>query len=111
MRKAKNDILGKPGVYAIWCDNGRHYFGSSDNIAKRLQGHRRLLQNGKHFSKQIQEDWDNLGERSFSFSVVCYYFTPQEARYAERVKLEGHLDFALLYNKHLYWSSSKWKNI
>lgn len=56
------------GIYAIinYAEK-RSYVGSSVDIKTRIVGHRSRLRRGKHHSKELQSDWDRLGESQFSF--------------------------------------------
>jgi group I intron endonuclease len=59
------------GVYCITCTaNGRTYFGSSVNLKRRLDDHKRDLNNGSHGNRHLQEDWDFHGSENFEFKVL-----------------------------------------
>lgn len=60
------------GVYRIrCCVNGAEYIGSTKtNFMARWGQHIRDLNNGKHTSPRLQEDWNNYGPRMFQFMIV-----------------------------------------
>lgn len=56
------------GIYGIEnIKNGKWYVGQAVNRQKRINQHRWLLRNGKHANKELQNDWNLFGEKSFSF--------------------------------------------
>jgi len=49
------------GVYAIWCNgNQKIYIGSSVDILKRINQHKRELRTGKHHNPILQRSWNKL---------------------------------------------------
>ena len=59
------------GIYSISCTaEDRVYIGSSINIDRRWQEHRRRLNKGAHHCEQLQLAWDAYGDESFTFAVV-----------------------------------------
>lgn len=57
-------------VYAICCEDGRAYVGSTAHIIQRRVNHRHLLRQGKHPNRPMQEAWDVYGEQAFAFVVL-----------------------------------------
>lgn len=56
------------GVYKIEnFKNGRAYIGSSSDVEKRWQQHKKLLRQKKHHSYKLQEDWLKYEEDAFVF--------------------------------------------
>lgn len=49
---------------------GRVLLGSSRNVAGRLNRHRFDLQRGKHPDRELQADWNELGEGAFEFALL-----------------------------------------
>jgi group I intron endonuclease len=73
MKKATNKPIPKPisGIYAIHCiSKNKWYIGSSNNIARRLNTHKRELNNGSHNNLLLQRDYNELGPSSFSFLIL-----------------------------------------
>lgn len=73
MKKATNKPKPKPisGVYAIHCINkNKWYIGSSNNVVRRLNTHKRELSNGSHNNLLLQRDYNELGPTSFSFLIL-----------------------------------------
>ena len=59
------------GVYCITCTaNDRTYFGSSQDLKKRLYDHKRLLIKGKHCNRYLMSDWNLYGPDAFEFKVL-----------------------------------------
>lgn len=72
-QKSENPISG---IYKIVNNvNGRVYVGRSSDIEARWLEHKKALNKKKHFSKELQNDWDTYGKDSFSFEIVekCSY--------------------------------------
>jgi hypothetical protein len=62
---------GKSGVYRITCVNtDKIYIGSSNELDKRLRGHRSSLRAGKHRNPYLQRAWDKHGEEAFVFEII-----------------------------------------
>jgi group I intron endonuclease len=59
------------GVYTITnAQNGNVYVGSTVDLDRRWSVHKACLRKHKHYSKLLQEDWDNFGEDCFSCQLV-----------------------------------------
>lgn len=58
------------GIYSITnLQNGKVYYGSSNNIEKRWNGHKSKLRKEKHSNPHLQSSWNKYGETSFVFNV------------------------------------------
>lgn len=67
----KHELTEVWGIYKITNKiNGKFYIGSSNNLRKRLQDHKRELRAGKHTNKHLQASWNKYGEDSFDFEVL-----------------------------------------
>lgn len=63
------------GIYRITnIINGKSYVGSSQDLAKRWNLHRKDLVNKSHHSQKLQRAWDKYGESVFVFDVIEYVF-------------------------------------
>lgn len=61
------------GIYQIFnIYTSDCYIGSSININKRLQVHKRHLKSGKHHSIILQRAWNKYGSDSFEFRILKY---------------------------------------
>lgn len=61
----------KCGVYKISClINNKVYIGSSKNIQKRWDSHKRELNNNRHCNMFLQDDWNKYGKESFNFEIL-----------------------------------------
>lgn len=59
------------GIYKIYCvQEDKAYIGSSVNIRRRWQEHKRQLNYGIHGNIYLQLDWDCYGDESFEFSII-----------------------------------------
>lgn len=61
------------GIYQIKnIKTGKVYFGSSENLKKRLRDHKRELLSGIHDNDKLQNSWRKHGQESFLFEVILY---------------------------------------
>jgi group I intron endonuclease len=59
------------GIYRIKnLVNGKCYYGSSKQIEKRFDRHKRELKNNIHINCVLQRAWDKYGENNFIFEIV-----------------------------------------
>jgi group I intron endonuclease len=59
------------GIYRIKnLVNGKCYYGSSKQIEKRFDRHKRELKNNIHINCILQRAWDKYGEDNFLFEIV-----------------------------------------
>lgn len=81
------------GVYSIQNNvSGKMYVGSSKNIYKRWEQHKKCLNNHKHHSMDLQNDWDKQGEKDFSFNILLQTDLANakkyEREYIDKMQLE-----------------------
>lgn len=59
------------GIYRVWNKlQDRSLVGSSVNVAAMLNRHRAELKMGHHRNRDLQRDWDALGEDAFAFEIL-----------------------------------------
>ena len=59
------------GIYRIVNKtNGKYYIGSSNDIHKRWQYHKKDLTKGNHHSPYLQRSWNKHGKDNFDFLIV-----------------------------------------
>jgi predicted GIY-YIG superfamily endonuclease len=59
------------GIYKIINKtNGKYYVGSSRNIEKRWNTHKRSLRKNNHHNEYLQRAWNKYGENAFDFVIV-----------------------------------------
>ena len=59
------------GIYQIvHVPTGRLYVGSSANVSKRTNEHRRLLESQDHYNRKLQNAWNKYGGEEFAFAIV-----------------------------------------
>jgi group I intron endonuclease len=114
MKKATNKPKPKPisGVYAIHCTTkNKWYVGSSNDVARRLNTHKRELANGSHNNLKLQRDYTELGPSAFSF-VILVKDVPEEMllayekvmmyKYDSVVKYKGYNQMFSTVNHRLF---------
>ncbi len=71
MRQAYRDAPPPMGVWAVRnTTDGTMLVGASPNAAGRLNRERFSLETGSHLSRDLQADWNRLGEGAFVFEVL-----------------------------------------
>lgn len=59
------------GIYSIRnLDTGDFYIGSTSNVERRWDEHRRDLRQGTHSTPPLQNAWNKYGEGSFEFKCI-----------------------------------------
>jgi len=59
------------GIYKIINKvNGKYYVGSSNNIHKRWNEHKKTLIKNTHHSRYLQRSWNKYGPESFDFVII-----------------------------------------
>lgn len=78
------------GVYKILNrKNGKFYIGSSVDIEKRFNSHKKELIAGTHNNKHLQNAWNKYGEDSFEFFVLEEVLDINELRNRETYYLQS----------------------
>ena len=73
------------GAYAITnVVNGKVYIGSTVNLKRRLDEHRRGLRGGAHGNPHLQSSWNKYGEDAFEFDILEYLDNLEELHLAEQ---------------------------
>jgi group I intron endonuclease len=63
--------MTKSGIYKIInSKNNKFYLGSSKNIPKRWDAHKRALRKNKHDNILLQRSWNKYGEECFQFEIL-----------------------------------------
>jgi len=66
------DLPCSPGLYALTNrQTGSVYIGESVNILQRLRSHRSMLEQGEHFCRSLQADFDYYGIGHFEVSILA----------------------------------------
>ncbi|MGE0085363.1 MAG: GIY-YIG nuclease family protein [Desulfococcaceae bacterium] len=59
------------GVYQIQNRrNGKLFIGSTKNLPGKLNSHKFQLNNGVHTNKEMQKEFNEIGEEGFSFDIL-----------------------------------------
>ena len=70
------------GVYQIKnLRNGRTFIGSAKNLQGKLNSHKFQLKNGLHRNKEMQKEYNEVGEKGFSFEVLDYLKPKEDLNY------------------------------
>jgi len=74
------------GVYRIFNEEtNMFYIGSSENIGKRFNDHRRLLRKNKHFNAHLQHAWNKYGENVFRFRILIKCSAEQCRKFEQKL--------------------------
>lgn len=76
--------------------NGRMYIGSTIDVEKRFNRHKKDLRAGTHHCIYLQRAWNKYGEDSFSFDILKKCGSEYEVRKVEESYLNNQYEF--LYN-------------
>lgn len=88
------------GIYRIRnVVSGRFYIGSSEDIYRRFEAHRRRLRKGNHTNVGLQASWTKHGEDVFKFEIL-QRVPPEELRTVERNMLVPLLNHPMCCNMH-----------
>lgn len=88
LRSKYKQTLPKMGIYQILnLQNEQVYVGSSLNLEGILSRHKFELKMGGHKNKDLQKDWNELGEENFAFEVL------EELEPREGLDLQKELEF------------------
>ena len=70
------------GIYQIKNKkNGKIYVGSAKNLQGKLNSNKFQLKNGLHFIKEMQNDYNEIGEELFSFDILDYLKPKEDLNY------------------------------
>lgn len=59
------------GIYMILNTiSNKLYIGQSSDMALRMRKHKNMLKGNRHFSSEMQTDWNKCGEDAFIFNVL-----------------------------------------
>jgi hypothetical protein len=77
------------GVYRVWNkQQDRSLVGSSVNVTAILNRHRAELKMGHHRNRELQQDWNALGEDAFVFEVLDTLAPRDEPGYDAKGELQ-----------------------
>ena len=78
------------GIYQIKnLKNGKIFIGSAKNIHGKINSNKFQLVNGLHLKKEMQKDFNDVGEINFTFEVLDYLKPNDDIGhdYAEELKI------------------------
>jgi hypothetical protein len=81
------------GIYKITnIENQKAYIGQSSTLPRRVKNHKWNLKRGKHKVKQLQEDYNRLGEQGFEIIEKLPCDTPEDIlKEKEQEEIKKHL--------------------
>ena len=68
--------------------NDRVFMGAGRDLAGIMNRHRFTLKAGTHPNKELQNDWHELGSKSFAFEIVEERTLPDDPGINEKAELE-----------------------
>ena len=78
------------GVYRVRCvSKDRSLVGSSVNVEAILNRHRAELRMGGHRNRDLQRDWNEVGEEGFAFEVLDTLEPRDEPGYEQARELKA----------------------
>lgn len=87
------------GIYKITnIENNKIYIGSSVDIEKRWTKHVQDLNNNKHHSYKLQEDWNKYSPETFEFEIVNAMTDEEMLRDIEQLYLSKYKPYKDGYN-------------
>lgn len=91
--------MKQQGIYRILnVSNGHLYIGSSNNVRKRLRGHKAQLRSGEHRNKHLQWAWNKYGEDKFVFEKIEDVNRKQDLLGREQWFLDNVIKWEVDYN-------------
>ena len=70
------------GIYQIKnIRNGKKFIGSAKDLRGIINSNKFRLQNGFHSNKEMQTEFNNMGENSFSFDILDYLQPKDDMNY------------------------------
>ncbi|MGA8753168.1 GIY-YIG nuclease family protein, partial [Candidatus Deferrimicrobium sp.] len=82
LKKVYKDIIQPMGIYQIKNNNnGKIFIGRAKNINGILNSKLFQLRNGLHINKDMQKDFNDVGETNFTFKVLDYLKPKEDSNY------------------------------
>jgi group I intron endonuclease len=79
------------GVYRIFNNlDGKQYIGSSNDISRRISDHKSSLMKKQHSNIHLQRAWNCDGEEAFTFEVIKYFKSHEQALRHENKLLKDY---------------------
>lgn len=70
---ANKSISHTSGIYIVVnIKNGKVYIGKANDLHRRWNDHKRMLNEGLHFNRHLQFAWNKDKEKSFQFRILEY---------------------------------------
>ncbi len=80
------------GIYQIKnMENGKIFIGIAKDLRGKINSNKFQLKNNSHFNKEMQNDFNQIGEEKFSFEILDYLKPKEELdlnyNYTEELKI------------------------
>ncbi len=80
------------GIYQIKnMENGKIFIGKAKDLRGKINSNKFQLKNNSHFNKEMQNDFNQIGEEKFSFEILDYLKPKEELDlnndYTEELKI------------------------
>lgn len=73
MTKQYKQTIQPMGIYQIKnSKNGKIFIGTAKDLRGKINSNKFQLQNGLHFNKEMQKDFNEIGEQGFSYNILDY---------------------------------------
>lgn len=70
------------GIYQIKnLKNGKIFLGSAKDLRGKINSNKFQLKHGSHINKEIQKDFNEIGEEGFSFDILDYLDPKEDLKY------------------------------
>ena len=71
LKKQYKQTIQPMGVYQIRNKrNGKLYIGSTKNLPGKINSHKFQLKNDLHINREMQKEFNEIGEEGFSFDIL-----------------------------------------
>ena len=90
LRENYKQTIRPMGIYQIRnMKNGKIFLGSAKDLHGIINSNKFQLKNGLHFNKEMQKDFNEVGEDSFSFDILDYLKPKEDLNhdYTEELKM------------------------
>lgn len=82
LRENYKQTIRPMGIYQIRnMKNGKIFLGSAKDLQGIINSNKFQLKNGLHFNKEMQKEFNEVGEESFSFDILDYLKPKEDLNY------------------------------
>jgi hypothetical protein len=82
MTKKYKQTIQPMGIYQIKnMKNGKIFLESAKDLRGKINSNKFQLKNGLHLNKEMQKDFNEIGEEGFSFGILDYLKPKEDLNY------------------------------